>query len=125
VFGRRHANLKYWQVSILEAEMSRKVGLLLAGLYFLAAVAFGVFHVAADPFLSGPNAAAVSKAAGGARANSASPSAKFQCIAVVSLRRPPHRLRQMNLHISLQTERRRRLCTSELANLDGHAEIYL
>ena len=46
--------------------MSRKVILLLACLYFLAAVAFGIFHVAADPFLSGPNAAAVSKAAGGA-----------------------------------------------------------
>src|SRR5450432_1876723 len=46
--------------------MSRKTILLLACLYFLAAVAFGVFHVAADPFLSGPNAAAVSKAAGGA-----------------------------------------------------------
>ena len=46
--------------------MSRKAILLLACLYFLAAVAFGVFHVAADPFLSGPNAAAVSKVAGGA-----------------------------------------------------------
>jgi hypothetical protein len=44
--------------------MSRKAILLLACLYFLVAVAFGVFHVAADPFLSGPNAAAVSKAAG-------------------------------------------------------------
>jgi hypothetical protein len=46
--------------------MSRKTILLLLGLYFLAAAAFSVFHVATNPFLSGLNAAAVSKAAGGA-----------------------------------------------------------
>lgn len=46
--------------------MSRKTTLLLFGLYFLAAAAFSVFHVATNPFLSGWNAAAVSKAVGGA-----------------------------------------------------------
>ena len=46
--------------------MSRKAILLLIGLYFLGAVAFSVFHVAANPFLPGLNAAAVSKALGGA-----------------------------------------------------------
>jgi hypothetical protein len=61
--GRRRANLNIIE-SALEAQMSRKAILLLACLYFLAAVAFGVFHVAADPFLSSPDAAVVGKAAG-------------------------------------------------------------
>src|SRR3982074_258922 len=46
--------------------MSRKAILLVLALYFLAAAAFSVFHVATNPFLSGLNAAAVSKAVGGA-----------------------------------------------------------
>jgi hypothetical protein len=46
--------------------MSRKTILLLLGLYFLAAAAFSVFHVATNPFLPALNAAAVSKALGGA-----------------------------------------------------------
>ena len=46
--------------------MSRKTILLLAGLYFLAAVAFSVFHVVTNPFLSELNSAAISKAVGGA-----------------------------------------------------------
>ena len=46
--------------------MSQKTILLLLGLYFLAAAAFSVFHVATNPFLPGLNAAAVSKAVGGA-----------------------------------------------------------
>jgi hypothetical protein len=46
--------------------MSRKTVFLLAGLYFLAAVAFSVFHVVTNPFLSDLNSTAVSKALGGA-----------------------------------------------------------
>jgi hypothetical protein len=46
--------------------MSRKAIFLLLGLYFVAAAAFSIFHVATNPFLPGLNAAAVSKAAGGA-----------------------------------------------------------
>jgi hypothetical protein len=46
--------------------MSRKTILLLAGLYFLAAVAFSVFHVATNPFLSELNSIAIGKAVGGA-----------------------------------------------------------
>jgi hypothetical protein len=46
--------------------MSRKTILLLAVLYFLAAVAFSVFHVVTNPFLSELNSAAISKAVGGA-----------------------------------------------------------
>jgi hypothetical protein len=46
--------------------MSRKTILLLAGLYFLAAVAFSVFHVVTNPFLSELNSAAIAKAVGGA-----------------------------------------------------------
>jgi hypothetical protein len=46
--------------------MSRKTILLLAGLYFLAAVAFSVFHVVTNPFLSDLNSAAIGKAVGGA-----------------------------------------------------------
>src|ERR1019366_9764928 len=46
--------------------MSRKAILLSVGLYFLAAVAFGVFRVVTNPFLSGLNAAAVGNAVGGA-----------------------------------------------------------
>jgi hypothetical protein len=46
--------------------MSRKTILLLAVLYFLAAVAFSVFHVATNPFLSELNSAAIGKAVGGA-----------------------------------------------------------
>jgi hypothetical protein len=45
--------------------MSRKTILCLVGFYFLAAVAFSIFHVAANPFLSNINAAVVSKAVGG------------------------------------------------------------
>jgi hypothetical protein len=46
--------------------MSRKTILLLAVLYFLAAVAFSVFHVVTNPFLSELNSAAIGKAVGGA-----------------------------------------------------------
>ena len=46
--------------------MSRKTILLLAGLYFLAAVAFSVFHVVTNPFLSELNFTAIAKAVGGA-----------------------------------------------------------
>jgi hypothetical protein len=46
--------------------MSRKAILLLLALYFVAAVAFSVFHVATNPFLPSLNTAAVSKAVGGA-----------------------------------------------------------
>jgi hypothetical protein len=46
--------------------MSRKITLLLFGLYFLAAAAFSIFHVMTNPFMSGMNAGAVSKAVGGA-----------------------------------------------------------
>jgi hypothetical protein len=46
--------------------MSRRTIFLLAGLYFVAAVAFSVFHVATNPFSSGLNAAAISKSVGGA-----------------------------------------------------------
>ena len=45
--------------------MSRKTILLLAGLYFLAAVAFSVFHVVTNPFLSDLNSIAIGKAVGG------------------------------------------------------------
>jgi hypothetical protein len=48
--------------------MSRKAIFLLLGLYFVAAAAFSVFHVATNPFLPGLNTAAVSKAVGGAAA---------------------------------------------------------
>jgi hypothetical protein len=46
--------------------MSRKTVLLLATLYFLAALAFSVFHVLTNPFLSNLNAPAASKAVAGA-----------------------------------------------------------
>jgi hypothetical protein len=46
--------------------MSRKACLLLAVLYFLAALAFSVFHVLTNPFLPGLNVPAAGKAAGGA-----------------------------------------------------------
>jgi hypothetical protein len=46
--------------------MSRKTVLLLAALYFLAALAFSVFHVLTNPFLSDLNAPAAGKAAAGA-----------------------------------------------------------
>jgi hypothetical protein len=46
--------------------MSRKTVFLLAGLYFLAAVAFGVFHVVTNPFSSGLNSTAIGKAVAGA-----------------------------------------------------------
>jgi hypothetical protein len=46
--------------------MSRKTVFLLAGLYFLAALAFGVFHVVTNPFLSEVNSTAIGKAVGGA-----------------------------------------------------------
>jgi hypothetical protein len=46
--------------------MSRKAILLLLALYFVAAAAFSVIHVATNPFLPSLNTAAVSKAVGGA-----------------------------------------------------------
>ena len=46
--------------------MSRRIILFLVGFYFLAALAFSIFHVMTNPFLSVPDAAAVSKAVGGA-----------------------------------------------------------
>ena len=46
--------------------MSRRTIFLLAGLYFVAAVAFSVFHVATNPFSSGLNTAAIGKGVGGA-----------------------------------------------------------
>jgi hypothetical protein len=46
--------------------MSRRTILLLVGLYFVAALAFSIFHVAANPFLPAIDASAVSKAVGGA-----------------------------------------------------------
>jgi hypothetical protein len=46
--------------------MSRRTILLLAGLYFVAAVAFSVFHVATNPFLSDLNSGAIGKSVGGA-----------------------------------------------------------
>lgn len=46
--------------------MSRKTVLLLATLYFLAALAFSVFHVLTNPFLSDLKAPAVGKAVAGA-----------------------------------------------------------
>jgi hypothetical protein len=50
----------------LEAMMSRRTILLLAALYFVAAVAFSVFHVATNPFLSGLNTATIGKSVSGA-----------------------------------------------------------
>ena len=44
--------------------MSRRTILLLAGLYFVAAVAFSIFHVATNPFSSGLNTAAIGKGVG-------------------------------------------------------------
>jgi hypothetical protein len=46
--------------------MSRRTILLLAGLYFAAAVAFSIFHVATNPFLSDLSSAAIGKSVGGA-----------------------------------------------------------
>jgi hypothetical protein len=46
--------------------MSQKTVLLLAGLYFLAALAFSVFNVLTNPFLSDMNAPVAGKAVGGA-----------------------------------------------------------
>ena len=46
--------------------MSRKAILLLAALYFLAALAFSVFHVLTNPFLPDLNVPAAGKVAGGA-----------------------------------------------------------
>jgi hypothetical protein len=46
--------------------MSRKTVLLLAALYFLAALAFSLFHVLTNPFLSDLNAPAAGKAVAGA-----------------------------------------------------------
>jgi hypothetical protein len=46
--------------------MSRKTVLLLATLYFLAALAFSVFHVLTNPFLSDLKATAAGKAVAGA-----------------------------------------------------------
>jgi len=46
--------------------MSQKVILLLLGFYLLASFAFSIFHVVTDPFYSGLNAAATSKAVVGA-----------------------------------------------------------
>jgi hypothetical protein len=65
-FRQRHAKIKCFVDSALEAKMSRKTILLLVGLYLLAALAFGVFHVVTNPFFAGLNAAAVGKAVGGA-----------------------------------------------------------
>jgi hypothetical protein len=63
----RHANnIDAVVYSALEVRMSRKIILLLLGFYLLAALAFSVFHVVTDPFYSGPNAAAASKALAGA-----------------------------------------------------------
>jgi len=46
--------------------MSRKTIFLLAGLYFIAALAFSVFDVATNPFLSSLNSSALGRAIGGA-----------------------------------------------------------
>jgi hypothetical protein len=46
--------------------MSQRTILVLVGLYFLAAIAFSIFHVAANPFLTGLSTEAVSKAVAGA-----------------------------------------------------------